>query len=451
MNIRFFTLLFSILIFSSTHLYSQKFWLTTYEFPNGPKTAITLVRDTCLFVGNQTGVLRSFNHGQKFEQTLNTFSIFSLFSTATGKVYAGGSGKIFRTVNLGETWDSIPINSLYPVIQITENKNGDLFAITGTLTSEQGFVGDGVYFSDNAGSTWTQSNNGLGNYTSCEHIALDKNGRIYLSVADEYNTGNGGLFISENNGQSWEHIAVSVDGKNVIDNQINIGNTTGLSVSPNDSLYMSFSGVAVNVGVRINIRKSIDDIRNNNFWHYYKVSDTNIWWLDKALNNIYFSRNGDRYSSNTNSINQGGTFFSKNNSNAWNRIDYGLGLDVYNSRSSQFFAETSKGKIFMIQTLDERVYWADTSLISAFNPVKSDIREISIFPNKVRKGEKVYVHLQDDYASFNVSVYNINGNLIYFKSAYNQDFEINTLLCTGIYFIVLESKNTRISSRLIVI
>lgn len=451
MNTRNLTVLVSIFIIFSTHLYSQKFWLTTYEFPYGPKTAITLVHDTCLFVGYQRGVLRSFNQGQKFEQTLHAYSTFSLFSSTAGKVYAGSSGKIFRTDNLGISWDSIPINTIYPVIQIIENNNGDLFAITGALTLQQGFVGDGVFFSDNQGLTWSQRNNGLGIYASCEHIATDKNGRLYLTVADEYITGGGGLFISENNGLNWEHIPVNIDGRSIIDNHINIGNTTGLSVLPNDSLYLSFSGVAVNVAVQMNIRKNIHDIRNTNFWQPIKISNSNIWWSDKVLNNIYCSKNGDRYSSNTNSINQGGTFFSKNNTNTWKRIDYGLGLDINNNRSSQFFAETSSGKIFMIQTLDERVYWADTSLISALGPMKSPVREISIIPNKVKKGEKLYVQIQTDYTNSKVSVYNLSGNLIYTVSDVKQDFEINTHLSAGIYFIVLENKNNRFVSRFMVI
>lgn len=430
---------------------AQKFWLTTYEFPNGPKTAITLSRDTCLFVAYQTGVLRSFNEGGRFEPSLSTRSVFSLFSSSAGKVYAGGSGKIFSTTNMGESWDSVAVSTTYPVLQLIENKNGGLFAITGALTNEDGFVGAGVFYSDSEGLTWQQRNNGLGIYTSCEHIACDKNGRLYLTVADEYNSGNGGLFISDNNGLNWEHIGIRIDGKNAINDDISIGNTTGLSVSPDDSLYLSFTGVAGSASVRMNIRKHINDIRNTDFWHPLKISESNMWWADKALNNIFYARNGDRYSSNTNSINQGGTFFMKNNTKTWKRIDYGLGLDIYSSRSAQQFAETSKGKVFMIQMLDERVYWADTSRVSAVEPVKYPVSGLSVFPTVVRRGEKLAVRLPTDNAESTVAVYTAGGVLLFSVPAGKQTIEIKAPENAGSYFIVMKNRNQRIPLRFVVV
>jgi len=431
-------------------LSSQKFWLNTTNFPNGPKTAIALVRDTCLFVGFQTGVLRSFDQGKQFDITLNTYSIFSLFSSAKGKVYAGGSGKIFRTDNLGNSWDSIPLNTVYPVTQIIENQQGELFAITGVLDIENGFVGDGVYYSDNEGLTWMQRNNGLGIYKSCERITVDKNGRLYLAQADDFVSGNGGLFISENKGLLWEHIAFSMDGKNIVPDQVDIANTTGLSVSPNDSIYFSFYGTAINVFVRLNARKSIHDIRNTNFWDLFKVSNSSYWWLDKALNNIHFAKNGDRYSSHTNSITQGGTYFSSKN-RPWQLITYGLGLDVNGNKNTQYFSETSKGKVFMIQKQDERVYWADTSLVSSVSSPKVSFENISIRPNLVKKGEKIAIRLSEVPDGTKLSVYNICGNLIFSYTEIKQDFELKAPLQAGIYFIVVENKHSKSTTRFLVL
>ena len=429
---------------------SQRFWHTTTDFPNGPKTAIAFAGDFCLFVGFETGILRSFDQGQKFEVTLNTFSIFTLHASASGQVYAGGSGKIYRTTNLGDSWDSIPLNSVYPVTQIIENQQGELFAITGVLNAENGYVGDGVYFSDNEGLTWTQRNNGLGIYKSCERIAVDKNDRLYLAQADEFVSGNGGLFISDNKGMLWEHIAVSYDGKNVVPNQVNIANTTGLSVSPDDSVCFSFYGTAINALVRLNARKSIHDIRNTAFWDLFKISNANSWWLDKAMNNIHYAMNGDRYSSHTNSISQGGTYFSPKNSSSWSFINYGLGIDVNGNRNTQYFSETTTGKVFMIQTLDEQVYWADTSLVSSVSPPEYPIEGILIHPNLVNKGEKMIVHLTEESADTKISVYTIYGNLIFSVSGIKQEMELKAPLYSGIYFLVSENINSKKTKRFLV-
>jgi hypothetical protein len=453
MRTKKYTLLIAIilnLLSIPTTTSSQKFWLTTNNFPNGPKTAIALVRDTCLFVGYQTGILRSFDQGKQFDTTLSTYSIFSLFSSAKGKVYAGGSGKIYRTDNLGDSWDSIQLNTVYPTTQIIENQQGGLFAITGVLDIKNGFVGDGVYYSDNEGLIWTQRNNGLGIYKSCERIAVDRNGRLYLAQADDYVSGNGGLFISENQGLLWEHIAFSMDGKNTVPDQVNIANTTGLSVSQDDSVYFSFYGTAVNALVRLNARKSIQDIRKNSFWDIFKVSNANYWWLDKSLNNIHFAKNGDRYSSHTNSITQGGTYFSSKNS-PWQLITYGLGLDVNGNRNTQYFSETSTGKVLMIQTLDERVYWADTSLVSSASPPEAAIEGISILPNLVKKGGKFVVHVHEESAYTKISVYDISGNLIFSDFGIKQDIELKAPLHAGIYFIVAENKYSKKTIRFVVL
>ena len=208
--------------------------------------------------------------------------------------------------------DSVKLNSIYPVQQITENPQGHLFAITSTLDSEKGYVGDGVFFSDDQGKTWTQRNTGLGNYKSCERIACDKNGRIYLTVADEHVSGNGGLFVSSDNGLSWQHIDIRIDGKNAISNEIKVANTTGLTVTPDDSLIVSLSGIAVNTLVQLNIKKSIATVSNDSFWKPFNITNTNSWWYDRMLGNVYFSKNGDRYSSVSGSVSQGGTYLQKN-------------------------------------------------------------------------------------------------------------------------------------------
>lgn len=215
----------SIFLFTVTTMSAQKFWLTTYSFPGGPKTAITIAQDSCIFLGTVDKVLRSCDNNFSWDTTLHSKNIFSLFTTGNGRILAGGAGLIFYTNDNGDTWDSVALQHNYPVIKFIQTNDGDIFAITGILDIEKGFVGAGVYYSDNNGKQWEQRNNGLGNFLSCEQIATDRNGRIYLAVADEYVTGNAGLFYSDDKGQLWQNVLIKIDGKNVIDNTLKIGNT----------------------------------------------------------------------------------------------------------------------------------------------------------------------------------------------------------------------------------
>lgn len=407
------TVILLIFFLISSRLPAQRFWLTTYEFPFGPKTGITLTKENCLFAGIRNGVIRSCDEGQHFNLVLKSSLISSVFSTRQGKVIAGGTGKIFITDISGQNWDSIAINSGYPVIQLAENSKGDLFAITSGYNSEtQIYTGDGVFVSEDKGLTWVQRNSGLGIYKGCEKIAVDKNDRLYVASADEYNSGNGGLFISDNNGILWKHIDINIDGKDAIPGRLNVGNTYGLSVSPMDSLYFSFSGVASNVSVDLSLRKSIDDIEKNNYWKQLKISNSNLWWNDKSLYSIHFAKNGDWYSSFRGTINSGATYYSKDRGDSWSKIDYGLGLNMFGVRDVQFFAETPEGKIFMVQWLDERIYWTDTSILTSTDPGQERSNELILYPNPVNRGENLTIRPQWDDAVYQMSVYDGSGKKI---------------------------------------
>src|SRR5690606_6712536 len=139
------------------------------------------------------GVIKSCDDGNHFEISLKSSAVFTVFSTKEGKVLPGGSGKIFITDSSGQNWDSISIDSPYPVIQFVENSNQELFAVTSAYSdSLKNFVGSGMFFSGDKGLTWISRNNGLGNYKSCGRIAVDRNNRLYVAASDNYMSGNGG-------------------------------------------------------------------------------------------------------------------------------------------------------------------------------------------------------------------------------------------------------------------
>lgn len=430
---------------------AQKFWLTTYSFPGGPKTAITLVDDSCLLAGLTNNVIRSCDNGYSWDSTLNTTSVFTLFTAQSGRIFTGSSGKIFYSDNVGDTWDSVSLNHGYPVTKIIQNVNGDLFAITGTLDLNQGFVGAGVFYSNDNGEQWVQRNNGLGAYLSCEQIAYDSNGRLYLSVADEMVSGNAGLFYSDNSGQQWQHVLIDINGQNIIDNRIKVGNTRGLSVSPDDSIYLSISGTAVNAGVTLNIHKSTYDITDTTKWQVTTVSNTSTWWNDRLLNNIHFASNGDWYSSVRGSLNTGGTFFSIDKGQTWNKQLQGLGLDQFGAFSTQYFAENDSGKVFMVQFLDERIYWADTSVLTAIQDENyKDIGSLRLFPNPASANSKVELKVNGNDNSKLVTISNILGETV-FRRKFTESFSIDAPEQKGIYILTVKTDDgRRYTQRLVV-
>ncbi len=92
----------------------------------------------------------------------------------------------------------------------------------------------------------------------------------------------------------------------------------------------------------------------------------------------------------------------------WTRLDYGLGLSTDGDRKEQFFYETSAGKVYMIQFLDERIYWADTSKLSV-HPDNDGLRA-DFYPRAVRPGE--LLRINDIPANNTYTITDILGRIV---------------------------------------
>lgn len=440
----------AIFIFLLNYASAQQFWLTTYEFPGGPKTCLTRYGDSTLFVGTASGIMRSYNQGFKFDTALTNPGIVSLLATNNQILLAGTRGKIYRSTNWGNTWDSIMLNQNFPVIKFIEKSNGHLFAITG-LTDLNGYTGAGVYFSDNNGITWTQRNNGLGGYLCCDEITADKNGRLYVAVADEFNTGNAGLFYSDNEGLQWNHVDITIDGRSAINDSIQLTKTSGLAVSPADSLFISFEGVANNVAVNLNICKSIADITANNKWSVLNVRNNATWWNDGQMNTIHFAKNGDRYSSVEGSINVGATLYSKSGTNTWNKQTEGLGLALGGVRNYQVFTETSDGKIFMVQLLGELINVTDTSHYTPTGlPENENGTAFKVYPNPVSANTEMTIEFEHAKPRI-IQVQDFSGCLIKQGTTENTTYQFSAPLAKGIYFLVIQESNRQVVKKLTIL
>lgn len=430
------------ILFWSVSSFPQQFWSLTNEFWGGPKTGIALLNDSLLFVATTTGVLKSSDEGKSFEQVLSASAVHTVFVAPPGSIYAGGTGMIYYSDDTGTSWDSVSLNSAYPVKQIIENKNGALFAITGEYNE-----GEGVFFSEDDGRTWETRNNGLGNLKGCERIAADKNNRLYLTIWDEESTDNGGLFISETDGLQWEKISIKLDS---INGPLRITNPTGLSISPLDSVYLSFYGIATNYLVQLNIRKNIDDVLLENTWQAYHVHQSSKWWEDRPINNIHFTQKGDWYSSYTELANKGGTYFMDSGERDWQWIDYGLGLSEDGWRHTQHFAEKSSGCIYMVQHLDERIYITDKSLVTKADPSVKNTQSFKVYPNPSKAGGKLIFQHYGTGGTVEMSLYDLTGRKILSNLIYDNPFEFTAPLKSGMYVLALKFQNTAVTEKILV-
>jgi hypothetical protein len=223
-----------------------------------------------------------------------------------------------------------------------------------------------------------------------------------------------------------------------------------LSISPDDSIYVSFYGVATNYMAQLNICKNIDDVPLENSWQVNQVHESSKWWEDRPLNNIHFSQKGDWYSSYTELANKGATYFMESGKRDWQSIDYGLGLSEDGWRHTQHFAEKSSGRIYMVQYMDERIYTTEKSLVTKSDqPVKNQM-SMKVYPNPAKAGGKLIVQHQETGGSVEISLYDTTGWVIVSDFISDNLSEITAPLQSGIYILVLKYQDTVVTEKILV-
>lgn len=265
------------------------------------------------------------------------------------------------------------VASSHHIKEFIETAEGNFFLVTGSLDIEVGFVGEGVFFSNGNLSVWEQRNEGLPSSSIyAETIAVDRNGRLYLGVADTYTTGAAGLFISDNDGLHWQHVPLEVSDLGAL----RVERLLTINITPDDSVIVSSQGAVANFGYRLNIVKHRDEVAQSSPWRPLRVWNTNMWWMDQLLNRIYYSSKGNWYSSISGGISQGGTWMSDNRGVTWKQIARGLPLAITNRYEAQHFYETSLNQLLMIQLFDERMYVL-AGTIGDFYTVSGQVRDIT--------------------------------------------------------------------------
>jgi hypothetical protein len=339
-------------MFFCSSAYPQQVWSLLENYPAGVKTCLAGLNDSILLTGTPNGIYRSGDYGKHWKRPLISSTVYNIHASESGKVLAGGIGKVFFSLDKGITWDSVDLKSEFIVKQFAETSQGEFFLITGIL-DERGFVGDGVFYNKGDLTHWQQRNQGLpfsSNY--CGSIAIDRKDRLYLGVADNNASGESGLFISNDKGEHWQHIQMTIANLGTT----HIENLWCINLTPEDSIIVSSNGGVSNYAYELNVIKHTNDIANTSEWKALHVWHTNMWWMDQMINKIYYSTNGEWYTSITGSSRVGGPYKSASKGTNWTQVGRGLGLAISNQYEQQFFHETVDGQLFMVQHLDERMY-----------------------------------------------------------------------------------------------
>ncbi len=306
-------------------------------------------------------------------------------------IYAATEFGIFKSVDNGATWNITGMTNK-DVRSITI-KNNTLFA---------GTWGEGVYISQNGGTSWTQSNQGL-QATAVTAMLTTLNGDLYAG------TFNGGLYKSVDNGASWTKTPLSYQF------------IWSLGQSANGKIYAGTYGGGV--------YRSLDNGAN---WYAINnnLTATHIYGITvDPQNNVFVSGWGAGVFSLTSGSMDAMT-------DDWNYMGMG-GLDVssiiINPNTGAMLAFTSSGGMYVNNS-------PTTSIGDGENNLNPDIYSLSQnYPNPFNPSTVIEFSLPEA-AEVSLKVYDITGREIallasgnYAKGKHSFNFEARGL-SSGIYF-----------------
>ena len=176
--------------------------------PNGSVFGTTLVIDDSGHIFGGTwgdGIFRSTDNGDNWEQKNNgldhPFSVhlLSLVINNTGQIFAGTANGIYRSDDNGDNWQEMNqgLTTKY-VWSIAINPDDCLFVTT--WGNDTGDIPGNIFRSCNNGENWEEAN---GDLTEQYPRPIISNNSGYLFVGYRKGIDNGGVFESQDNGQSW--------------------------------------------------------------------------------------------------------------------------------------------------------------------------------------------------------------------------------------------------------
>jgi photosystem II stability/assembly factor-like uncharacterized protein len=243
--------------------------------------------------------------------------ITALANTDSGTIFCTiVGGNVFKTIDNGATWDSIPLPS--PVTDagiIVNNSNGQLFIAD--------FWNSSLLRSTNNGSSWNEITTtpfyGQGG-GGVRNITFNRTGEIFL-IYDNPPSGSVGLYRSTNDGVSWDKVGVGLPNHDLYT----------VAISPNNDIF-------VGTGYQGLVFKSIDNGDN-----FIQTSFPSREWLNKIAvysdGTVFVGGEGGFWNSTDN-----GDTWTKHNTDLVNISDPGV-RDIVVDSSGNVFATPFDGGV----------------------------------------------------------------------------------------------------------
>ena len=382
---------------------------------------------------------------------LGTEWIYSIY-IKNDTIYVG-TGSIYRSIDLGSSWDTIASSGYYDISSIISHKETLFFG-----THRQG-----LFRSTDNGISWEQKDNGLPAGFAIDALIVGDNGHL-IAGGDSYeftSTDCACIFESNDNGENWSSIGSGLPVTTIVDFKINNnGYIFALTYgSGGIKIWRSIDNAATwtqlpNPSPSISQQQSsldIDSLGNlflgSGNTIYFSSDNGNNWsslftTFPENVSKIKLNKKtGVIYTATRDSADHCSIYHSEDNGNSWTDISNGL-------------PDTSYGGYIDIEfDLSHNVYMGISNGIYKLNilntalPKTATTEQLNIYPNPFSDQFSI-----DGLTGENttINIYNLTGQKIYSTYVFGSSTTIDLLpFNKGIYLLQLITSEKTVLKKII--
>lgn len=422
----FFTSLALLFLVHSSLSAQQNYWQETETSPtllNGyGNISIAIAPNNTIFVGTfVSGIFRSTDEGKTWQQVqyIRDSAVTKIVCRGSNEVFAAVRNKVYYSNDLGDTWQQHTIPSTYVISDIELLGNQQIVVSTADLLvpipgGPSDYYGDGIFISNDNGSTWNTINNGIGGHKAITHLAIGKNNKMVAAMSS-YGGYKGDLYYSLDLGVNWfkfpmfRYYGKKYKGLHI---PAEIYEYFCVEFDSEENLYVSYHGSGGNFGMEAGLYNNFYRAIVDSVWTPMPVNALGFDFDFNGFNSLYFANNNKHiYASleTPTSVSRGGAYRKNYGDEFFTRKNTGI-IPVLESYLKVLYAENNKGRIFAIHAFDHRVYVSDSS---TFSTGLEHVRkmELDVYPNPSQRFVSIGGLAQNEQIE-HVWLYDIRGQLM---------------------------------------
>jgi photosystem II stability/assembly factor-like uncharacterized protein len=215
-------------------------WSTAFSFFASNVIRIICSSDSLIFAAAEEALIRSADNGNTWkivlaDSSINYQEVFAdVAFSPDGFIYAcskslyGGCGRVYRSADLGNTWQIFGLCNHFFSLAI--DNSGNIYV-----------GGEGLFRYDYINQVWEQLL--PGGYAPYD-ILITPDNVIYIACTAENGAGLGGIYFSHNGGQTFTKINSGLNYPNM--RRITLDNA-GRLLSNNNDVFRSFDTIVTNI------------------------------------------------------------------------------------------------------------------------------------------------------------------------------------------------------------